>query len=175
MTRNIGVYNDKPLLTHDVEEGTFTVNDETLDITTGADIITGTFGTQVNAENFLNAGAGAVALKRVAAGETATYFNPYKPQVNGQLPNETTTQANMPTKRYVGAQRLEPGEWLLPLIDTNQAIAVGDKLIVAATGDGLDKTATTTNVAKAKQAKALNEGGYILVELETSALAVASS
>jgi len=156
-------FDQSEILTYDVEEGTLTVSENALYIPTGERITTGTFADQVLPENFLKLGVGenALALAKTAT-NVATHFNLLDPQVDGQLPDETTTQSNLPSLRFVGAVLLKPGEFLLPVIDANVIIAPGDKLTVQAGGQGLDKaTAATTQVAIAMESKAANEGGYI--------------
>lgn len=156
------IYDEMNLLAYVLEEGTFTVNAASLAVPNGQKIITGTFANQVNKENFLMQGTGdnALTLAKTAT-NVATHFNPYEPEVDGALPSETTTQANM-DGRIVGATPLRPGEYFLPVVSDNAAIAPKDKLVVAAGGQGLDKTgATPTQYASALETVAANTGGYI--------------
>lgn len=169
-------YDQSEILTYILEEGNFTVNTATLTVPGGEPVITGTFQKQVKPENFLELGAGENALKRVADGP-ASFFNPYAPEVDGQLPSETTTQANLPSKRIVGAVKLKAGEWFFPVAAGNAEIAVGATLGVAGAGDGVDVTTGTEDVAKALEtvaAAASSETNrvYIRCILEGSQLAV---
>lgn len=172
-------YDQSEILTYDIEEGTFTVNTETLTVPLGASVITGTFATQVNKENFLEQGTGENALKRAAAGSNATHFNPYKPEVNNALPDETTIQANLDL-RYVGAVKLKPGEWFFPVVASNAAIAVGDYLEVATDGSGVQKKASSTSTLKSLEIVALNASSatdrvYVRCLLDGSTIPVASA
>jgi hypothetical protein len=154
--------NPYELLTHDVQEGTFTVDaDPRLMLGTGSKVKTGVFGSQVFAENFLKLGTKTGSVAPVAAGELATHYNPYEPE--GNVPSVTTTEDNLEELRSVAAEVIGPGEYLFPLSPTNAAIVPGDNLYVVSANGGLDKTTGTTNIAVSKETKAANEGGYITV------------
>ena len=155
-------YDQEEILTYDIEEGTFTVNAATLAVPNGSKIVTGTFGAQVNAENFLMMGAGENTLTLAdTAADVATHFNPYEPEVDTELPSITTVQASL-NLRYVGAIPLKIGEFYLPMVSDNAAIGVKDKLVVAAGAQGLDKAVSaTTQVAIAQEIVPQNTGGYI--------------
>ncbi len=155
-------YDREEILTYDIEEGTFTVNTASLAVPNGSKVVTGTFASQVDAENFLMMGAGENTLTLAdTAADVATHFNPYEPEVDTELPSETTEQADL-NLRYVGAIPLKIGEFYLPVVSDNAAIAVGNNLVVAAGGKGLDKAASaTTQVAKAQEIVPQNTGGYI--------------
>lgn len=155
-------YDQMELLTYAIEEGNFTVVEHSLAVPNGKEVTTGTFASQVYAENFLQIGSGENTLQLAESG-TATHFNPYSPEVDGALPDTTTAEASV-DRRIVGAAILKPGEWMFPLKPTNLEIAVGDNIVITTDGRYVDKKASTEDdVAIALEAKAASSGGYIRV------------
>jgi hypothetical protein len=153
-------YDQSEILTYNVEEGNFTVTENALIIPCGEKQDVGVFAAQVNKDTFLELGGGENTLQ--AAATLATHIAAQDPEAVGGLPDVSTIEANV-ARRIVGAVKLKPGEWDLPLIDTNVQIVVGDKLTVAnGSAAGLDKqTGGSTAVAESLEAVAANTGGFI--------------
>lgn len=160
-------YDQSEILSYYVEEGDFTVTNDALIIPGGEKVNVGTFAAQVNKDTFLELGGGENTLQ--AAATAATHIAAHDPEAINGLPDVSTNEASVP-RRLVAAVKLKPGEFYLPLIDTNAQIAVGDSLTVSAgSAAGLDKqTGSGTDVAVALEAVAANTGGFIRCMLEGS-------
>jgi len=113
-------------------------------------------------------------LKLAPEKEIATHINQYSPEISSPLPREDAAEGDYP-KRYVGGWAIRPGEFPLPLISGNAEIKEGDKLNIADSSEGLDKTANKTNVVTALEDVPADTGGTIFVHIEEHGIAVATA
>jgi hypothetical protein len=80
--------------------------------------------------------------------------------VSKALPDITTAEATV-DRRIAAAMTLKPGEYLFPVIASNAAIAVGDRLTVHSTGKGVHYSAGGTYYATSLEIVAQNASGYV--------------
>ena len=151
------------------EEGfTYEVNEGNVSINEGYSVLNRsrqkylTFANPVYEECFLQFDDTAELTVKPAGSGYATHITMYDPQFPaGKLPQEAINDGSY--RRYVTANQLKTGEMILPLADDNAAISVGDYLSIKSYDEGLDATAEESSTVTAREAKAANSGGYIIV------------
>lgn len=150
------------------EAFTYEVNEGNVSINTGYSVLNRsrdkflTFANPVHEECFLEFDDERELTLKPATGDYATHITMYDPQFPaGKLPQEAINDGSY--HRYVAGNQLKTGEIILPLADDNAAISVGDPLSIQAYNTGLDKSGEESSTVTAREAKAANSGGYIIV------------